>query len=169
MAERPATPQWTGSLKVDFRPPDCARSAGRQPQSRLRNARPECAENHVTDLPPLKVYYDGVCPRCIRDRHRYERLAGRAAGSVQWIDVTGNESSLRARGLQPEAALLSLHVEDHRGSIHHGLDAYILLMRRVPVLKPLAWLLALPGIKPVLERIYRRSVRRRLARQGRLP
>ncbi|MFY0990756.1 DCC1-like thiol-disulfide oxidoreductase family protein [Halomonas sp. C05BenzN] len=123
----------------------------------------------MRDWPLLKVYYDAVCPICRRDRARYERWAGDAAHSVEWVDVTANEETLRAAGVDPGAALLSLHVEDHEGCIVQGIDAYILLMRRVPRLAPLAWLLGLPGLKPLLERAYRRWVRRRLAREGRLP
>lgn len=117
----------------------------------------------------LKVYYDGACPRCLRDRARYERLAGPAAAAVEWVDVTGNEATLLALGVDPKDALQALHVEDTQGTIHHGLDAYILLMRPVPVLKPIAWILGVPGFKEALEWGYRHSVRRRLARQGRLP
>lgn len=123
----------------------------------------------MRDWPRLKVYYDAVCPICRRERARYERWAGDAASSVEWVDVTANEDTLRAAGVDPDEALLSLHVEDHRGRIVHGIDAYILLMRRVPRLEPLAWLLGLPGLKPMLEWAYRRWVRRRLAREGRLP
>ncbi|MCH4564899.1 MULTISPECIES: thiol-disulfide oxidoreductase DCC family protein [Halomonas] len=123
----------------------------------------------MSDLPLLKVYYDAVCPGCRRDRARYERWAGGAAEAVEWIDVTDNAARLRERGVEPREALLSLHVEDHRGRIVEGIDAYILLMRRVPRLRPLAWLLDLPGVKALLERAYRRWVRRRLAREGRLP
>jgi predicted DCC family thiol-disulfide oxidoreductase YuxK len=123
----------------------------------------------MTDAPRLTVYYDGACPRCIRDRDRYRRLAGARAESVQWVDVAGHKEPLRARGVPPEDALLALHVEDAHGGIHRGLDAYILLMRPVPALRPLAWVLGLPGIRQGMERLYRRSVRRRLARQGRLP
>ena len=28
---------------------------------------------------PLTVFYDGACPRCVRDRANYERLAGEGA------------------------------------------------------------------------------------------
>lgn len=117
----------------------------------------------------LVVYYDAACPRCIRDRERYERVAGRRAAGVRWVDVGAHEAQLRARDIEPREALLALHVEDADGVIHRGLDAYILLMRPVPLLRPLAVVLGLPGIKPLAERLYRRSVRRRLARQGRLP
>lgn len=118
---------------------------------------------------PFKVFYDGACPRCRRDRDRYQRLAGQRAHRVQWVDVTTHADALHSRGVRLEDALRTLHVEDGQGRLHHGLDAYILLMRVVPVLRPLAWLLGLPVINPVLARLYRWSVRRRLARQGRLP
>ncbi|SHL42835.1 thiol-disulfide oxidoreductase DCC family protein [Halomonas caseinilytica] len=116
---------------------------------------------------PLKVYYDAACPICRRERHRYERLV-RHAGSVAWLDANTHEAVLNAHGVTVEEALLSLHVEDAEGSLHRGMDAYILLMRRVPRLRPLAVLIGLPVIKPVLTWWYDRWVRRRLARQGRL-
>jgi len=117
----------------------------------------------------LKVYYDGSCPGCIKDRERYERLAGDKADQVQWTDITGRDEELKRKGIDPDAALQELHVEDERGQIHRELDAYIVLMSRVPVLKPLAWLIGLPVIRPLLARLYHWMVNRRLRRTGRLP
>ncbi|MEQ5802791.1 DUF393 domain-containing protein [Halomonas sp. H10-9-1] len=117
----------------------------------------------------LRVYYDGICPRCRRDRARYEHWGEEAGAQVEWCDVTEHQQALRDRGVDPQAALLSLHVEDEGGRIREGIDAYILLMRRVPRLRPVAWLIGLPGLKPLLRRLYDAWVRRRLARQGRLP
>jgi predicted DCC family thiol-disulfide oxidoreductase YuxK len=117
----------------------------------------------------LRVYYDGSCPGCIRDRQHYEKLAGRAADNVEWVDITGRDDELRAVGIDPDAALQELHVQDKDGHVHRELDAYILLMSRVPVLKPLAWLIGLPVIRPLLARAYHRMVTRRLERTGRMP
>nr|WP_298250169.1 DUF393 domain-containing protein [uncultured Halomonas sp.] len=117
----------------------------------------------------LRVYYDGVCPRCRRDRARYERWAGEAGDRVAWCDVTEHQQMLRDKGVDPQAALLSLHVEEDGGRIVEGIDAYILLMQRVPRLRPLARLIGLPGLKPLLRWCYDGWVRRRLIRQGRLP
>jgi hypothetical protein len=64
---------------------------------------------------------------------------------------------------------MSLHVEDAQGEIHEGMTAYIILMRRVPRLKPLAWLIGLPGINQGLRYLYDYWVSRRLKREGRLP
>ena len=115
----------------------------------------------------ITVYYDGACPRCIRDRERYERISGEAGRSVRWVDVNGREATLREKGIDPVQALRELHVEDEQGDIHRELDAYILLMSRVPRWRPLAWLIGLPGIRPLLSWGYRRAVLRRLRRQGR--
>lgn len=122
-----------------------------------------------TEQRRLVVYYDGSCPACIRDRQFYERLAGRGGRDVVWFDITGQEAALRERGIDPDLALQELHVEDASGRIHSEMDAYILLMGRVLWLKPLAWLLSLELIRRPVAALYHRWVRRRLAREGRLP
>lgn len=116
---------------------------------------------------PLKVYYDAACPICRRERRRYERLA-RQAHSVEWLDANSHEAVLREHGVTVQEALLSLHVEDADGQLHRGMAAYSLLMRRIPLMRPLAALISWPVIRPVLTWWYDRWVRRRLTRQGRL-
>lgn len=117
----------------------------------------------------LIVYYDGACPRCVADRRRYQRWAGEAGDRVHWLDITGREDELKAQGIDPALALRELHVQDGSGQIHRELDAYILLMGRVPRLRPLAWLISLPVVRQLVARWYRWWVDRRLRRQGRLP
>jgi predicted DCC family thiol-disulfide oxidoreductase YuxK len=85
------------------------------------------------------------------------------------VDITGRDEELKARGIDPDMALKELHVEDQNGHIHSELDAYILLMSRVPLLKPLAWIISLPVIRPLLSRLYHRMVTNRLERTGRMP
>ena len=116
----------------------------------------------------ITVYYDGACPVCVRDRRRYEKLAGRRGDEVRWFDITGRDEELRALGIDPRKALTELHVRDETGRVLSELDAYILLMGKAPVLKPLAWLIGLPVLRPFLARHYHRSVLRRLGESGRL-
>lgn len=117
----------------------------------------------------LYVYYDGACPICRRDRARYERWAGEAGESVVWCDLNQYGEHLRAIGVDPDVALMSLHLEDESGRLYHGIEAYVLLMRRVPRLRPAAFFMGLPGIRGALGVLYRRWVHRRLKREGRLP
>jgi hypothetical protein len=68
----------------------------------------------------------------------------------------------------PERALQELHLEIEDQKTVAEIDAYIILMRKVPLLKPLAWLIDLLLIRPFLSRVYHRRVNRRLKRSGRL-
>ena len=117
----------------------------------------------------LRVFYDGACPSCVKDRRLYERLAGKTGESVEWVDITGRDDELKELGIDPEAALQELHVEDGQGNIHRELSAYILLMSRVWLLKPLAWLIGLPVIRPALAKLYHKWVGERLEKTGRMP
>ena len=114
------------------------------------------------------VYYDGACPQCLRDRKTYEKLAGKAGNKVCWVDITDQEQKLVELGIDPKKALTELHVKDENERIHSELDAYILLMSHVPVLRPVAWLIGLPLIRPLLASIYHGLVNRRLRKSGRL-
>lgn len=87
---------------------------------------------------PITVFYDGAGPRGVRDREQYERWAGPASESVCWFDITGQDERLRALGIDPRRALTELPVLDEHQRVRSELDAYILLMERVPRLKPLA-------------------------------
>lgn len=110
----------------------------------------------------ITVYYDGACPACVRDRRRYEELGG---DGVNWFDITGRDDELRRMGIDPRKALTELHVRDASGRVLSEMDAYILLLRRVPTLKPLAWLIGLPLVKSLLSRLYRRMVANRLRKR----
>ncbi|WP_434110870.1 thiol-disulfide oxidoreductase DCC family protein [Methylocaldum sp. GT1TLB] len=120
------------------------------------------------DQGKITVYYDGACPRCVRERRRYERLAGKSGERVCWFDITGREDRLREIGIDPRKALTELHVRDENGRIASELDAYVLLLERVAFLRPLAWLIGLPVIRPLLARLYHKMVIRRLKKSGRL-
>lgn len=120
------------------------------------------------DSGEICVYYDGACDKCIQDRDTYQKLAGNKADNVCWIDITGQEEKLRAMGIDPEKALSELHVKDENGRIVSELDAYILLMQRVNLLRPIAWLIGLPLIRSLVAKIYHFQVNSRLRRDGRL-
>ncbi|WP_374090902.1 thiol-disulfide oxidoreductase DCC family protein [Methylomicrobium lacus] len=92
-------------------------------------------------------------------------MSGDAGDRVCWFDITGQEDRLRELGIDPEKALTELHVQDESGRIHAELDAYILLLRKVPALRPLAWVIGLPVIRPLLARLYHRQVNRRLRKR----
>ena len=116
----------------------------------------------------ITVYYDGACPKCVKDRYHYEKLSGSAGRKVCWFDITGQDERLREIGIDPQKALMELHVKNENQQILSEIDAYILLMSKMPLLRPLAWLIGLPLIRPILSKVYHRQVNRRLWRSARL-
>jgi predicted DCC family thiol-disulfide oxidoreductase YuxK len=120
------------------------------------------------DKAQISVYYDGACPQCVKDRRNYEQLSRKSKDDFQWIDITGKESLLRSIGIDPRKALMELHVKDESQQILSEIDAYVLLMSRVPLLKPLSRVIGLPLVRPMLSRVYHWRVNRRLRHTGRL-
>ncbi len=84
------------------------------------------------------------------------------------VRYTGKDAELTALGIDPRLALTELHIRTADGRILSELDAYILLMQRTIWLKPLALILRLPILRPLLAKAYHRSVIRRLQDSGRL-
>lgn len=117
---------------------------------------------------PINVFYDAQCPLCRKERRRYERWSGQNANGIEWLDVSEHHQALRSKGVDPDAALRSLHIEIE-GQLIEGIDAYRVLMARIPLLMPVAWFIGLPGIKPGLRALYDAWVKRRLKKQGRWP
>jgi len=116
----------------------------------------------------ITVFYDGACPRCIKDRRLYERLAGQGGKHVKWLDITGQDEHLKSLGIDPIKAISELHLQLSNGLILSELDAYIVLMERVWLLKCIAWLISLPVIRPYLSKIYHKKVQKRLKATGRI-
>ena len=116
----------------------------------------------------ITVYYDGACPTCVKDRYQYEKLSGKAGKNICWFDITDQDDRLREIGIDPLKALMELHVKNEKQQVLSEIDAYILLLSKVQLLRPLAWLIGLPLIRPMLSKIYHRKVNRRLRRTHRL-
>ncbi len=116
---------------------------------------------------PITVFYDGACASCIRDRKTYEKLAGRKRTGIRWVDISDPTTDLRRCGIDPWKAKRELHVQDETRRVVSEMDAYVLLMNKVPLLRPLARLIGMPLIRPFLSVVYRRTVNARLARTHR--
>jgi predicted DCC family thiol-disulfide oxidoreductase YuxK len=116
----------------------------------------------------ITVFYDGACPKCIKDRRFYERLAGQDGKRIKWLDITDQDEHLKSLGIDPLKALSELHLQLSNGIILSELDAYIVLMERVSLLKCIAWLISLPVIRPYLSKFYHQRVQKRLKAAGRI-
>ena len=116
----------------------------------------------------ITVFYDRSCPSCVKDRTLFESIAGKRAMLFDWFDITDQDEALKRQGIEPFDALRELHIKDTNGHIYSAMDAYSLMMRQVPYLKPLGFMICWPIIKPLLSYWYRRWVDKRLTCEGRL-
>ena len=121
-----------------------------------------------TDRVSITVFYDGSCPKCVKDRRFYERLAGQGGEQISWFDITGQDEYLKSLAIDPLKAFSELHLQLSNGKILSELDAYIVLMERVWLLKCVAWLISLPVVRPYLSNIYHQRVQKRLKATGRI-
>ncbi len=113
------------------------------------------------------IFYDGVCPVCQRYRRFYEYITSQKDKHITWFDITNEHTHLKRLGISHNEAEQELHLMLPNGELLVALDAYLFLLRRISWLKSVAWLLALPFIRPVFMKYYRFSVNRRLKKSGR--
>jgi predicted DCC family thiol-disulfide oxidoreductase YuxK len=98
------------------------------------------------------AFYDGGCPLCRREIAHYQRVD--RDGRIHWVDIHANPQVLAQYHLTWEQAMQRMHVRESDGSMVSGARAFIALWQRMPRYRPLAWLVSLPGVLWIAERIY---------------
>jgi predicted DCC family thiol-disulfide oxidoreductase YuxK len=118
------------------------------------------------------VIYNANCPICSREIDSYRRYCERRDLPVEFRDL--DRTDLGALGLTPEDAARRLHVIEN-GRLQAGTPAFIALWQAMPRFRPLARIVALPGLRQIATLIYEGIAapafyamhRRRVARQAR--
>jgi len=111
------------------------------------------------------MFFDGGCPLCRREVEHYRRLD--RAGAVEWIDIAADPARLAPLGVAPAAAFRHLHVVDKRGELQVGAWAFAAIWDVLPYYRWLGRAVRVPGMLPVLDRMYRRFADWRLRRRCR--
>jgi predicted DCC family thiol-disulfide oxidoreductase YuxK len=96
-----------------------------------------------------RVYYNSACPVC-RAGVANQREAMRAADTgedIEWCDIVSRPEVLAEPGITVEAVRRKLYVEDDRGKLHIGADAFSALWLETPGRRWLGRLLALPACR----------------------
>lgn len=111
--------------------------------------------------PPVRVWYDGACPLCLREIALMRRLDRR--GAITFVDV--------AAGADPScpidrAQLLARFHAEEDGVVYSGAAAFAAMWRAIPLLRPLGLAAQNLTVLRVLEAAYLRflKVRPRLQR-----
>ena len=105
---------------------------------------------------PLTVYYNGACPICGPEVASYRRQADANGVEATWCDISADPDAQRDTGLSKADLERRFHVRTADGALLGGVDAFIVLWRRLPWLKPLAFFVGLPMITPIARLVYDR-------------
>lgn len=108
----------------------------------------------ATAPPKLTGYYDATSLASVRAKVIVEHLDSRQRIRFRPLppDEAGLPPSLAA--LPPAARAATLHVVDALGQVYGGFDAYRRVLGAIWYLKPVGWLLALPGLSHLARRAY---------------
>ncbi len=103
-----------------------------------------------TETDNLVVFFNGGCSICAPEVRYYERLAlDNNIPDILFEDVSGQV----ALGQRDLIYLKRFHVQE-KGTLYSGVDAFLILWRRLPRFSYLARFVALPGIYTIARMIY---------------
>ena len=105
--------------------------------------------------PPLKVLYDGACPRCRSSMALI--TAADPGGMVVPVDLTAVDVRTVHPALTPEACLRAMHVVSGSGRVAAGFDAVRSIAGRLPLFWPFAAVSSLPGVASLGRVVYNRA------------
>lgn len=108
----------------------------------------------------LTFYYDAECPLCARARLAIEHFDIKKR--VKILSVQANAMHEPAlKGISEDKLLNDIHSVDSKGKVYRGIDTYIQVFNAINYLKPLSWLIRIPGIYHICAAIYSTVARNR--------
>lgn len=112
----------------------------------------------------ITVFYDGKCSLCRREINHYQKIAD--SKKINFIDITEDEKLFKQLGYTRQAGLKLLHVQDDKGNMQIGFNAFLTIWRVLPRWHYLAAILGLPGIKQIISFVYVLFAKWRFKRNG---
>lgn len=110
----------------------------------------------------ISVYYDGLCGLCSKEIAYYQRIAPQ--GIFNWQDVNQDPDALLQDKISLSDALRLLHAKDDKGTLHIGVDAFILIWRELKYWRLLAFVISLPIIRQIAAFAYEKFAAWRFAK-----
>ena len=124
-------------------------------------------DTEITDKAANKptgwIFFDAECRFCVASRCRWGRIFERRGFVWMPLQTPGTAERL---GVTPEQLMAEMWVLPAGAAPLNGVNAWILLMRHVWWMKPLAVALDLPGIKRLAQAVYRGIARHRYCIAG---
>lgn len=101
-------------------------------------------------------YYNGACPVCRSEMHRYRGHAEQDGAPLGWVDISKpeNADALAHHGITQEMAYRHIYATDRDGKLQRGVDALIAIWGDIPRWRWAARLIALPLVRPLCAFLY---------------
>jgi predicted DCC family thiol-disulfide oxidoreductase YuxK len=106
------------------------------------------------DRRPLRVLFDGACPRCRSTLALVS--AADPGGAIEPVDLTAVDVGAVHPSLTRDECLRAMHVVDGRGRVAAGFDAVRAIAGRLPMAWPMAAVASLPGVASLGRIVYNR-------------
>ena len=107
----------------------------------------------------LSVYYDDRCKICSKEINFYKKIAPK--NSLNWLGISSSKLDLKLANIKLVDALLYLHVKDSEGNFYIGVDAFIVIWKKLPYFKYLNFFISLPIIYPLAKYLYKKFAKYR--------
>lgn len=107
----------------------------------------------------LSVYYDDRCKICSKEINFYKKIAPK--NSLNWLGISSSKLDLKLANIKLVDALLYLHVKDSEGNFYIGVDAFIVIWKKLPYFKYLNLIISLPIIYPLAKYLYKKFAKYR--------
>ena len=107
----------------------------------------------------LSVYYDDRCKICSKEINFYKKIAPK--NSLNWLGISSSKLDLKLANIKLVDALLYLHAKDSKGNFYIGVDAFIVIWKKLPYFKYLNLIISLPIIYPLAKYLYKKFAKYR--------
>ncbi len=104
------------------------------------------------EKPSIEVFYDGNCPVCRLEVELYQKFGDLTA--IKWVNIVSLEDHLLPDGKDRDELLNRFHVRDERSDWHIGVDAFARIWRQLPVLRHIAFVFRVPGLRQLAQLGY---------------
>ena len=101
----------------------------------------------------IKVFYDGKCNICKREINFYSKID--KDKNFDWINIHNNKKKIKNTGVSKKELLSILHIQNEKGTIIKGVDAFAIMWSKFQYLKPLSFALKFKPINIFANFLYK--------------
>ncbi len=99
----------------------------------------------------ITVFFDDRCSLCSKEIAYYQKLA---SNEFIWIPISTDTGCLQRYGIKSVDALKLLHVVDHLGVVHKGVDSFVVIWSHLDRWRYLSVIASLPFVHQILRKLY---------------